>query len=70
MMHGYALAEHLTPLIILNVEIVKKIKINLEQVTLERELWNAALRTPPPYTPKTTYTRKGKNRFKPFRDED
>ena len=49
---------------------MKKIKINLEQVTLERELWNAALRTPPPYTPKTTYTRKGKNRFNPFRRED
>lgn len=48
----------------------KKNKIKLDQVTLERELWNAALRTPPPYTPKTKYTRKGKNRFNPFRRED
>ena len=70
MMHGHALAEHLTPLIILNVEIVKKKENKLTQQILERELWNAALRTPPPYTPKTTYTRKGKNRFSPFRRED
>jgi hypothetical protein len=49
--------------------IVNKKKISLEQVTLERELWNSALRTPPPYTPKTTYTRKSKNRFNPFRQE-
>lgn len=49
----------------------KKLKTTtLSQVQLERELWNAALRTPPPYTPKTTYTRKGKNRFNPFRRED
>ncbi len=58
------------PLIQKNVEIVKKKNNTLDQVTLERELWNAALRTPPPYTPKTTYTRKGKNRFNPFRRED
>ena len=43
---------------------------NLDQVKLERELWNAALRTPPPYTPKTSYTRKGKNRFNPFTIKD
>ena len=49
----------------------KKLKTTtLSQVQLERELWNAALRTPPPYTPKPTYTRKGKNRFNPFRRED
>jgi len=42
----------------------------LDQVTLERELWNAALRTPPPYTPKTKYTRKGKVHFNLFRRED
>ena len=49
----------------------KKLKTTtLSQVQLERELWNAALRTPPPYTPKTTYTRKGKNRFNPFHRED
>tara|TARA_R110002020_G_scaffold222069_4_gene430483 strand:- start:32106 stop:32267 length:162 start_codon:yes stop_codon:yes gene_type:complete len=49
----------------------KKLKTTtLSQVQLERELWNAALRTPPPYTPKTTYTRKGKSRFNPFRRED
>jgi hypothetical protein len=52
-----------------NVVIVKKKKISLEQVELERDLWNSALRTPPPYTPKTTYTRKSKNRFNPFRQE-
>ena len=49
---------------------MKKKEIKLEQIELERELWNAALRTPPPYTPKTTYTRKGKNHFNPFRRED
>ena len=49
---------------------MKNKEIKLDQVTLERELWNAALRTPPPYTPKTSYTRKGKNRFNPFRHED
>lgn len=48
----------------------KKNKIELSQQVIERELWDAALRTPPPYTPKTTYTRKGKNRFNPFRRED
>ena len=42
----------------------------LTQQVLERELWNAALRTPPPRTPKTKYTRKGKARFNPFRHED
>ena len=58
------------PLIILNVEIVKKKENKLTQQVLEPELWNAALRTPPPYTPKTTYTRKGKNRFNPVRRVD
>ena len=45
-------------------------KVSLEQVELERELWNAALRVPPPHTPKTTYSRKGKSRFNPFATED
>ena len=49
---------------------MKKKENKLTQQVLERELWNAALRTPPPYTPKTTYTRKGKSRFNPFRSED
>ena len=49
---------------------MEKKKISLEQVELERDLWNAALRTPPPYTPKTSYIRKGKTRFNPFRRED
>ena len=49
---------------------MKKKENKLTQQVLERELWNAALRTPPPYTPKTTYTRKGKSRFNPFRRED
>jgi len=48
------------------VEIVKKKKISLEQVELERDLWEAALRVPPPYKSKKTYTRKGKARFNPF----
>lgn len=47
-----------------------KNKKQLTQQVLERELWNAALRTPPPYTPKTKYSRKGKNRFNPFHRED
>ena len=49
---------------------MKKKNNQLDQVKLERELWNVALRTPPPYTPKTSYTRKGKNRFNPFHRED
>ena len=47
-----------------------KNKVSLEQVELERELWNAALRVPPPLTPKTKYSRKGKSRFNPFDTED
>ena len=34
----------------------------LEQVVLERELWNAALRTPPPYNNKKKYNRKNKHK--------
>ena len=49
---------------------MKKKNNTLDQITLERELWNAALRTPPPYTPKIKYTRKGKASFNPFRRED
>ena len=58
-------------LIVVNV-IMKKNnkKVSLEQVELERELWNAALRVPPPRTLKTTYSRKGKSRFNPFDTED
>ena len=42
----------------------------LSQVQLERELWNAALRVPPPYRSKKTYSRKGKSRFRDFDKED
>ena len=52
------------------VVIVKKKKISLEQQVLERDLWEAALRTPPPYKSKKTYTRKGRVRFNPFAQED
>jgi hypothetical protein len=48
----------------------EKKKVSLEQVELERELWNAALRVPPPRTPKTKYSRKGKSRFNSFDNED
>ena len=41
----------------------------LDRVQLERELWNAALRVPPPYRSKKTYSRKGKVRFRDF-DKD
>ena len=42
----------------------------LSQVQLERELWNAALRVPPPYRSKKTSSRKGKARFRDFDKED
>ena len=42
----------------------------LSQVQLERELWNAALRVPPPFRSKMTYSRKGKARFRDFNKED
>ena len=38
----------------------------LSQVQLERELWNAALRVPPPFRSKKTYSRKGKSRYRDF----
>jgi|TARA_R100001460_G_scaffold74042_1_gene115080 hypothetical protein len=41
----------------------------LDQVQLERELWNAALRVPPPHRSKKKYSRKGKARFRDF-DKD
>ncbi len=41
----------------------------LDRVQLERELWNAALRVPPPYRSKKTYSRKGKARFNPSDSE-
>ena len=37
---------------------MEKKKIKLDQVVLERELWNAALRCPPPYPSKKKYNRK------------
>jgi hypothetical protein len=40
------------------VEGVEKKKISLEQVELERDLWEAALRCPPPYPSKKKYNRK------------
>jgi|TARA_R110000851_G_scaffold5786_1_gene23636 hypothetical protein len=40
------------------VEDVEKTKISLEQVELERDLWEAALRCPPPYPSKKKYNRK------------
>jgi len=36
---------------------VEKKKISLEQVELERDLWEAALRCPPPYPSKKKYNR-------------
>ena len=42
----------------------------LSQVQLERELWNAALRVPPPFRSKKTYSRKGKSRYRDFNKED
>ena len=46
----------------------KKLKATplLDQVQLERELWNAALRVPPPFRSKKTYSRKGKSRYRDF----
>ena len=48
----------------------KQIKLKdtplLSQVQLERELWNAALRVPPPFRSKKTYSRKGKSRYRDF----
>ena len=41
----------------------------LDQVQLERELWNAALRVPPPHRSKKKYSHKGKARFRDF-DKD
>ena len=38
----------------------------LDRVQLERELWNAALRVPPPFRSKKTYSRKGKSRYRDF----
>ena len=38
----------------------------LSQVHLERELWNAALRVPPPFRSKKTYSRKDKSRYRDF----
>jgi len=52
------------------VQVVRKKEIKLTQEVLERELWNAAMRVPPPRTPKKKYTRKGKSRFNPFAQED
>jgi hypothetical protein len=34
----------------------------LDKVILERELWNAALRCPPPYKNQKKYTRKKKHK--------
>lgn len=34
----------------------------LDKVILERELWNAALRVPPPYKNKKKYNRKTKHK--------
>ena len=50
----------------------KKLKTTplLDQVQLERELWNAALRVPPPFRSKKTYSRKGKARYRDFNKED
>lgn len=45
-------------------------KTTLDQVQLDRELWNAALRVPPPHRSKKTYSRKGKSRFRDFDKED
>ena len=42
----------------------------LDRVQLERELWNAALRVPPPFRSKKTYSRKGKSRYRDFDKED
>ena len=42
----------------------------LDRVQLERELWDAALRVPPPFRSKNTYSRKGKSRYRDFDKED
>ena len=38
----------------------------LDRVQLERELWNAALRVPPPFRSKKTYSSKCKSRDRDF----
>ena len=42
----------------------------LDRVQLEWELWDAALRVPPPFRSKKTYSRKGKSRYRDFDKED